>query len=229
MNKQTLALIPMKVLEHSKTRLASVLTATECAALSRAMLLDVLNALHDARHIQHVAVLTSDAEVQNLVRAMGHLVIEDDSAGQVNTGLNTAAQQIAAAGAATVVVIPGDLPTISGQDIDRLLAEHFKGITEGISLCIAGRDSGTNALVCSPPDVLPFRFGHNSAARHLDAAAAAAIPARALTNQAFSRDIDTPDDLDWLTQQDPGLNSIQFLLQAGIPARMNPAKTGTSA
>ena len=225
MTKSTWALIPMKTLEQAKTRLATVLTASECAELSRAMLLDVLSALHDARRIDQIAVLTSDTDIQTLVRDAGHLVIEDDSAGHLNAGLNKAVQNISAAGAATVVIVHGDLPTISGQDIDQLLAEH----SAGISLCVASHDGGTNALVCSPSEALPFRFGPNSAQLHLDAAADAGIPAIALHKPAFGRDIDTPDDLFWLTQQNCCPNSIQFLQRAGINTRMNPARTGTSA
>ncbi len=225
MTQSTWALIPMKSLEHAKTRLGNVLSRSECAGLSRAMLLDVFNALQNARRIDQIAVLTGDPAIQVLVENAGHLVIEDESAGDINAGLTKAAHQLRAAGATTVVIIPGDLPTISDQDIDQLLSEH----SAGVSLCIASRDGGTNALVCTPPDAISFRFGPDSARLHQDTANAANIPVRALRRQAFVQDIDTPEDLHWLTQQTRCPNSLAFLEYADIDTRMHPPKTGTSA
>ena len=60
--KNVWALLPVKALELSKTRLASVLQPQECALLSRAMFMDVLAAMDDAHHISKIAVLTNDAD-----------------------------------------------------------------------------------------------------------------------------------------------------------------------
>jgi len=219
------ALIPVKVLERSKTRLASVLQPQECAMLSRAMFMDVLDAMEKAQHIDHIAVLTNDAGAAELATQLGHHVIADDSEGELCAGLNSAALQIAELGADTVLVMPGDLPTVTADDIDKLVAKH----QGGVSLCPAIRDGGTNALICSPPDAMPFQFGCDSARKHLEEATERGMAHARLPMHAFFRDIDTPDDLAWLARQDSTGNTVRFLHQSGIAARLGPGHMGVSA
>jgi 2-phospho-L-lactate guanylyltransferase len=219
------ALIPVKLLERSKTRLASVLQPQECAKLSRAMFMDVLDAMEKARHIDRIAVLTNDVEAAKLATQLGHLVIPDPSENELCAGLNAAALQIAALGADTVLVMPGDLPTVTADDIDNLLSKH----QGGVSICPAIRDGGTNALICSPPDAMPFQFGCDSARKHLEEATERGMPHARLPMHAFFRDIDTPDDLAWLARQDSSGNTVRFLHRSGIAARLGPGHMGTSA
>jgi 2-phospho-L-lactate guanylyltransferase len=221
---KTWALVPVKAPNQSKSRLGPVLTPGECADLSRAMLDDVLSAITEASSIHRIAILTDDPEVSARAAQDGYLVIKDES-GELCAALNSAATTLKTAGAETIVVIPGDLPTIRGADIDRLLAEH----SGGLSLCSAYRDGGTNVLVCSPPDALPFQYGTDSARRHLETAAAANLPARLVKRAAFSKDIDTPDDLLWLSKQSAAVNSVEYLHNTGITARINQRTTGAAA
>ncbi len=225
----TWALVPVKTPEHSKTRLASVLQPQECASLSRAMFLDVLNALGAAAGITHIAVLTNDDEVAEIAAQLGHEVIRDQHGGELSKGLNAAARYIADQGADVMLVIPGDIPTISPQDIEQLLQRHLELETGSLSLCPAIRDGGTNALVCSPPDALPFQFGDDSAQRHLDVAEQQGLHTMRLPMQAFFRDIDIPDDLVWLTHQESDSNTLRFLRQSGIFARLSPGLAEASA
>jgi 2-phospho-L-lactate guanylyltransferase len=218
------ALIPVKVLERSKTRLASVLQPQECANLSRAMFMDVLDAMEKARHIDHIAVLTNDIDATKLATQYGHLIIEDKSEGELCVGLNAAALQIAALGATTVMVMPGDLPTVTADDIDNLVSKH----QGGVSLCPAIRDGGTNALICSPPDAMPFQFGCDSARKHLEEATERGMQNARFPMHAFFRDIDTPDDLAWLARQDHTGNTVRFLHQSGIAARLGPGHLGAT-
>jgi 2-phospho-L-lactate guanylyltransferase len=223
--KKIWALVPVKTPHESKTRLASILQQQECATLSRAMFMDVFAALSAATAIAHIVVLTNDDEVATLAGQLGHTVIRDESAGELCEGLNTAASYIADQGADTMLVIPGDIPTITPQDIQQLLDLH----QGGLSLCPAIRDGGTNAMVCSPPDAMPFQFGSDSANKHLATAAEHGLKAARLPLQAFFRDIDIPDDLTWLSGQQSQTNTLQFLRQSGIFARLGPSHTGLSA
>ena len=219
------ALVPVKQLAKSKTRLLSVLQPDECALLSRAMFMDVLNAVNDVENIEQIAVLTNDDEVAGLAEQLGHTVIHDNSDGELCAGLNSAVREIADQGATSVLVIPGDLPTITAADITKLLDRHH----DGLSLCPAIRDGGTNAIVCSPPDAMPFQFGKDSARRHLETAEKSGLHAERLPMHAFFRDIDIPDDLIWLCGQETESNTVRFLRQSGIFARLGPGQTGATA
>ncbi|HJP04236.1 MAG: 2-phospho-L-lactate guanylyltransferase [Gammaproteobacteria bacterium] len=219
------ALVPVKAPEQSKSRLLSVLQPDECAMLSRSMLMDVLGALGDSRSISRICVLTDDAEVAGLVSQLGHYVIADDAAGDLCESLDNAVRFICAEGASSVFVMPGDIPTVTSADIDALLEKH----SGGLSLCPAIRDGGTNAIVCTPPDALPFQYGEDSARRHLELAAQLGITAERLAIPAFFRDIDLPEDLAWLLTQESGSNTIRFLHRSGIAARLNMSFLGASA
>lgn len=226
---ETWALIPVKQPAQSKTRLLSVLRAQECARLSRAMFMDVLTAVDGSTSIERVAVLTNDDDVAALATQLGHTVIRDGADARLRDGLTAAAQDLAARGAGRVVILPGDLPTVTAADIDQLLAQHDFPNGRGLSLCPAIRDGGTNALVCSPADAIEFQFGPDSAERHLQAAAAADLPAHRLALPAFFRDIDIAEDLVWLSSQDDETQARRFLTQSGIFARLASTVTGATA
>jgi 2-phospho-L-lactate guanylyltransferase len=212
------ALVPAKSPARSKSRLRSVLPAADCALLSHAMLQDVLAALEGAASVDRIAVLTDADEIEHFAANAGHRVIRDAGA-ELCAALDQAAAELARHGATTLIVLPGDMPTLTSADIDGLLARH----TAGLSLCPAIRDGGSNALVCTPPTAIPFCFGADSAARHLEAATARGLQTARLALPAFFRDIDLPDDLVWLNAQSAGAHTQAYLRQSGLSARLGPA------
>jgi len=218
------ALLPVKSPDQAKTRLGSLLQPQECASLSRAMLTDVLTALQESEHVDKIAVLTNAKDIVALADQFGYVVIEDLSDSELCDSLNSAAQRIAELGAKTLLIVPADMPTISAHDIDELLDRH----TSGLSVCPAIRDGGTNALVCSPPNVMLFQFGPDSARRHIDEAAKRNVPHARLAMHAYFRDIDTPDDLAWLANQATAPHTLRFLREAGIMARLGPGLIGAA-
>jgi 2-phospho-L-lactate guanylyltransferase len=58
---------------------------------------------------------------------------------------------------------------------------------------------GTNALVLSPPDVIPPLFGGDSLRRHLDAGRARDVATREVKIDGLAADIDVPADLEVLS------------------------------
>jgi len=212
------ALVPAKGPLLAKSRLRVVLEAEECALLSAAMLRDVLHALEHATGVEQVAVLTDDDSVAAQVSAGGHTVIRDAD-DDLCASLDSAATELAGRGADTLLVLPGDIPTLTAADVDALLHRH----ESGLSLCPAIRDGGSNAVVCTPPDAIPFCFGEHSAARHLAEAQQRGLTAHRLALPAFFRDIDLPDDLVWLGAQAGGTHTQNFLRRSGLGARLGPS------
>ena len=202
-----------------------MLQPEECARLSRAMFEDVLSTLAAASCIDCIVVLTNDDSIAAAAEDLGHTVIRDPHEEELCRGLNSAAREIAAGGADELLVLPGDLPTLTTTDIEQLLQRH----AGGLSLCPAIRDGGTNALVCTPPDAIEFQFGKNSAERHLQTAKDHGLATRRMAIPAFFRDIDIPDDLVWLSSQPDTTHTVRFLRQAGIFARLGPGAAGATA
>jgi 2-phospho-L-lactate/phosphoenolpyruvate guanylyltransferase len=111
--------------------------------------------------------------------------------------LATAARDLAARGH-DLLTVPGDLPLVEAVDIRKLLAAHGDDVRRnglGFSIVPARGRRGSNAVVVSPADAVPLRFGSDSFFPHLAAARARGIEPRVLDLPGIALDIDTPEDL----------------------------------
>ncbi len=175
-----------------KQRLAGVLDPTQRRALVMAMATDVLAALAASPAVDGFAVTTADPDLAALGAQMGaRIIMERDGAGGLNGALEDAAALLIADGARSLLILHGDVPTVTPGDIAALLADHETGVT----IARADSDGGTNALLLTPADAITLHFGKDSCAAHLTAASEAGIAARALAIPGLSADIDEPEDL----------------------------------
>ena len=80
-------------------------------------------------------------------------------------------------------------------------------------------DLGSNAVICSPPDAVPLRFGENSYFPHLEAARRCGIEPTVIRQPGIAMDIDHPVDLAAFLRlpQSAGTRTRAFLGEAGIP------------
>ena len=214
------AVVPVKQLALSKTRLGEVLDADERRDFSIAMVLDVLTVLKMSP-LDGVLVVSADAVIVELVTSLGIevLILKEDKG--ICDGLEKAAAKLKQSGVGTMAIVPGDVPDICTQDIECLINSH--GGARAVTLVEAVRDGGTNALVCSPPDAIPFLFGRQSGVQHKRVALEAGVTPMVLTIAGFARDIDTPDDLMWLSRQNKTTRAREFLLEHKITHRIVPA------
>jgi 2-phospho-L-lactate guanylyltransferase len=215
------ALVPLKDFTLAKRRLDAVLSREECAHLAGCMARDVLRALKSTRGIGGIGILGQGPGPAALAAEWGVELLPDQGGGDYRAALAAAVATLIARKLPGLLVLPGDLPTLSSAELGALLATHRHGVT----LCTAARDGGTNALLLTPPDAVPCLFGPDSARRHLEAAAAAGITGRAADLPGFARDIDTPDDLQWLLRQRVASATLAWLKSSGIAARL-AARTG---
>jgi 2-phospho-L-lactate guanylyltransferase len=210
------ALVPIKPFAAAKSRLEGLLTRAECARLAEEMARDVLRALHAAPDISGIAILSTEPHLTPLAEAVGARVYGEDPGEDYRAALSRVAADLQGHGARHLLVVPADLPTLSSGDIQQLLAGHGGGVT----VCPAAGDGGTNALVLSPPTVIPFMYGPASAERHLAAARAAGVPVRTAALPAFARDVDSPDDVRWLLGQRLACATLAWLKASGIAGRL---------
>ena len=75
-----------------------------------------------------------------------------------------------------MVQVPADIPLLTPDDVQALLRVH--GQAPAVTLSPSRDERGTNAVVCSPPDLLPLRFGDDSFSAHLRLAAPSASSRR---------------------------------------------------
>lgn len=212
------AVVPVKRLRFSKRRLAPLLSRAERIALARAMLQDVLAALRQAARLAGVLVVTADDAVAAIARGADARVLTDEKNAGITPAVAAAARHLASAGVNTMLVIPADVPLITPQDIEAIVSTQRT--LPGVTLVPAAYDGGTNALLCSPPDAVPFRFGEESFSSHQRAAQDLGIAPEVLRPARVGLDIDRPEDLIAFLSAPSPTRAYACLSEMGIPARV---------
>jgi 2-phospho-L-lactate guanylyltransferase len=197
------AIIPVKPFQTGKSRLASVLGASERAALNRWLFDHVFAIALGGFEPDRIAVVTADAELLALVRERGAHGVPERTDGDLNAALGLAIRYVNARGAGAVLILPSDLPYLAGADVAAL-----KSAIGPAPCCVIAADTseqGTNALVIAPPDPALLRFGPLSFSAHLRLNRVRGIPARILRRPGLAHDLDTPDDYEMFENRRPDL------------------------
>jgi 2-phospho-L-lactate guanylyltransferase len=212
------ALVPVKNLQQAKQRLANVLDAGERRGLFRAMLEDVLSVLSRCQGLAGVVLVTRDPEARVLAARYGARVLEEEHNRGHTAASSFGARALAQEGASGMVQLPADIPLVTPQDIDALLQAH--AATPAVTLAPSRDELGTNAVVCSPPDVLPLRFGDDSFSPHLDRARALGIEPGVVHRPGLALDVDTLDDLLAFLAAPSATRAYDYLMASGIAERV---------
>jgi 2-phospho-L-lactate guanylyltransferase len=195
---RTAAILPIKSFAEAKQRLRHELAPHDRRALVEAMFADALVALGRVSSLERIVVVSGDRVAQRIAGGYGASIVEDDERGH-NTAAARGIAAIREDGIERALLVPGDCPLLSPEDLNTLLA-HPAG--ERSALIVPDRHgTGTNALLLTPPDVLAPSFGPDSCRRHLADASAAGVPAEVVELQSLGLDLDTPDDLDALRRE----------------------------
>lgn len=192
----TWALVPLRGLEAAKSRLGGQLDAEERLDLVTGLLERTLEAAAGCPLVDRVLLVSPDPAALELGQRIGVEVLREPGRG-LNAALEAARDHAVAAGAGTLVVIPADLPRVSPEAISHVIAAADAAWLPGRPIVVLVPDrhgGGTNALLVSPPDAIPFSFGRGSHAAH-KAAAAASGAGYVEVDGELSLDVDTPDDL----------------------------------
>lgn len=222
------AVLPVKAWSEAKRRLSPILSGEERKKLARAMLDDVLAATDGASCIAGVLAVTADRVAADYLEAAGCDVLPEPRRG-LNRALGTAADELKRRAVSTMLVLPIDLPLVLASDLDELAAHHLEDRngdrenTQPQAAVTVAPDrfrSGTNALVCSPPGCIPFRFGDGSFRAHLREADRSRIAASSLTLEGLSLDVDHPDDLGELLRRATTSRAGRLLRDLGIAQRL---------
>lgn len=210
---KTLAAVPVKDLENAKQRLVPVLSPEERRALARTMLEDVLDALWEAS-LDRVLVVTRDPEVIALAR-QHHASVLEEPENRGHTEAVALAQRVAAdRGAQRFLTIPGDVPQVTPQEIAALVAAASAG--PGVVFVPSRSGFGTNGVLLSPPDLMRLKFGEPSFANHLIAARRGGLDPVILSLPGLSLDIDGPEDLRTLLENERKTRSRRLIQTLGL-------------
>jgi 2-phospho-L-lactate guanylyltransferase len=203
-------LIPVKDQSNAKERLAKLLVPAERRALAQAMLQDVLDAVTAAASPATISLVTNDAYAEELAEKMGLGVIDDGDAQSETEAIETATAACMRRGEPWTLVIPGDAPLVTPDEIVRI----FKSAPEQGSVLVTDhKRKGSNAVYRSPGNLFPLKFGDYSYAPHLRAAQQTGLPVQQLMLPGIALDIDRPEDAG-AVMSSPGETRSQKLLRA---------------
>jgi 2-phospho-L-lactate guanylyltransferase len=186
------AVVPIKETSGAKQRLADLFPASFRRRLALAMFEDVMRAVTTVPELRGTIVVTMDPAIGDIAQQLGAQVWTE-GARDGHTGAVTAAARRLGAGGAGMLTLPGDIPLISASDIQSMLHAHAPG--RAFTIAPARDELGSNAVLCSPADVVPLRFGADSFFPHLDAARRCGLEPRVIKPPAIGLDIDEPADV----------------------------------
>lgn len=202
-------LIPVKDLSGAKQRLASVLDQPARTELAQTMLFDVLKAVDSWTDRPEVALVTGDDFAAHLAKQFGFEVIPDHANLGETDAIAKATQLCESRGIESTLVIPGDIPLVTAQELEKILRA---APVQGAVLVPAADGRGTNAAFRRPAGLFPLRFGNDSFKPHLAVARATEKPCVVLHLPGVALDVDSPSDLRQLAVV-PGETRTQSLVQ----------------
>jgi 2-phospho-L-lactate guanylyltransferase len=184
------ALVPLKRLDHAKTRLASVLDPSTRAHVMRALLGHTLEQVKAAPSIGSVTLVSSAVEASSI--AVEHGVAHFDDRGLPwNEALSAAIAESVTSEA--VVIVSADVPLLTVEDVERFVAVLTR---RGVVIARA-TDAGTNAVAMDPAGAMETTFGvEGSAARHAELAEASGLTPVIVDIPGLAHDLDTTEDLE---------------------------------
>jgi len=194
------AVVPVKALGGAKSRLASVLDAAQRRALAAAMLRHTLDILRACRGLEGILVISVDGLPAVVELGRDVLFVPEEKPTGLNSSLAQASAAVLGRGGDGVLVIPGDLPLLTCDSVAALLA---LATPRGVVVAPDRHEQGTNALLVTPPDVIPFRFGPGSLQRHLAGAVNAGCVPIVHRSRELAFDVDTSRDLAQLRDFSP--------------------------
>ena len=213
------ALVPVKDLSKAKERLSSILSQTERTALAYAMLEDVLRALRGSGFLNRLFVVTLDENAIEIAKSLGVEIIKETKQEGESASVDYASMICKNMGAESVLVIPGDAPLITHEDVDFIL-EKEKSYSSVI-LVPARDEMGTNAIFKKPPDAIPSRFGYDSFKKHIDESRQRNIPYEVYKLSKVALDIDEPEDLTLFASRKSHTKTYKELVKMGIIQRIS--------
>jgi 2-phospho-L-lactate/phosphoenolpyruvate guanylyltransferase len=198
MEMNVVAVVPVKDLWGTKSRLKPILNPSARAGLTLYMMGRVVSALKEAG-VENVCVVSPDLIVLDEAREHAATPLLQESRG-LNPALEEGRRWAMDRGASALLVLPADLPLLEAQDVRAVL----EGVSDEGSVVISpdSASAGTNALLLRPPYALPFAFGPGSFEAHLRAARERGLDVRVCERPHLAFDLDTAEDLARLDEKE---------------------------
>ena len=165
-----------------------------------AMLKDVLAAVTASRTVTSTAIVTPDPQVAGMAGWRGITVIEEEGSGGMNAAIGLGVAKICSLGGRRMVILPADLPLLTGDELDRLVQAYSRQVNDGdgqaIGITPSTDGGGTNCLFMDSCSPITFQYGPGSFKLHRSDAEKHRRKVISLASPVVSMDIDEPGDID---------------------------------
>ena len=209
------AVLPAKDFRNAKKRLSPALSPQERQSLFAIMLEDVLEAAVNAPSLDGVMVVTRDPQAASLARKYNVEVNNEPSNDGQSAAVARAVYQLNQSRRNGILTLPGDTPNLRSSEIEAIIAKHPPA--PAMSIVPSHDKLGSNCIALTPPNLIPFHFGHESFQPHLDEATKRHInPVVHLDLPGIGLDIDTPADLVRFLREDGETRTHKYLRESGI-------------
>ena len=209
-------LIPVKNLTHAKQRLAGALDQARRSQLAEAMLRDVMNATAGVSDRLDAFLVTGDSQAQALAATFNFGVIEDTRNESETAAIEMATAWCESEGYDTTVVVPGDIPLITSDELNQVLDA---APVEGAVFVPAYDRRGSNCILRRPASLIPLNFGNDSFLPHCEAMQKTGKPLVILELPGIGLDIDNPHELELLVHREGNTHAQRLLRSWNIAAR----------
>ncbi|HCU89276.1 MAG TPA: 2-phospho-L-lactate guanylyltransferase [Gammaproteobacteria bacterium] len=211
------AVVPSKQFGVAKRRLAALLSEAERVFLAEVMLNDVLSTLHACSQVNGIIVVSKEPAARRLAERYGAtFVLEVQS--DLSLAVTQGGAHAAALGAKELLIVPGDVPLVTVQEIEQLICLHGQG--RGLTLVPDRSYTGTNGLIVSPINLISFSYGVDSFNLHAEAARAVGSRVQLLELDKLSLDIDTPEDVRALMTYEQTSMTLDYLDEINVVSRL---------
>ena len=210
-------IIPVKDLEHSKSRLSSCLSPEERRHLTLVMFKDILYSAIES-NLDEIVAISSDQTVLETAKYLGVKTLEEKVQQGINYAIQRSIDYCINNGAGSILIHPADMPLVKSSDLNQIINSNK---SPGVVMVPSDRLDGTNILMLDPPDIIPVKYGRNSPTLHVSEALNRGIYPRLPKIPNFSLDIDAPQDLLSLFERDLNTYTREFLMEKEIHTKIS--------
>ena len=210
-------IIPVKELNGAKSRLSPILADQERNKFSLKMLEDVLVAVKPVEQIHQTTVISRDSTVLQVAKDFGAVPLKESET-SLNQAVSEAISWCVGRGAERTLILPADIPLVTPGDLSQML---YLGKNSQMVISPSRDERGTNALLLTPPNACPTRYGPRSFQRHIREALRRKMSLHVLRSPRIAVDIDTVKDLPYfLSLNDKRTKASRFLEEIQISRRL---------
>jgi 2-phospho-L-lactate guanylyltransferase len=214
-----LSIIPVKDLDHTKSRLSRILDLRARQMLTVCLVERTLRLLKSVgEEIAGIMILSPDPRVLTMAERFRVLGLRERAKG-LNGALSETTQWAIRQGYEAVLIIPSDLPYLRENDIKTVISKGSEH--ERMVIVVPDKErKGTNGLFVKPPGILRYCFGNDSLMRHRTQALIRGFELGMYTSETMEFDLDRPEQYQQMRRsQQTGNTAEEFQEQT---RRFNP-------